>query len=140
MYTILPKTIFDQCYNIPSGKGIYRSQKNHTHKFGNVNTISEKIIYLIPDNNIKGKLNKRCISKNELEALWSFLIENKKMTTPEFKNICPALYYKSTCSVGVFFGIINYLFPKSFEKSHSCIKFKEERKMKTNEIISINLE
>src|ERR1035437_5583339 len=138
MKTLLPGTIFDLCQNIPTGKDIYRSGKNHKHRFGGVNTISEKIIYIVPANNYTGSINKRSISKNELETLWSFLIANEKMTTPEFKNVCPTLYNRSTCSTGVFYGIINYLFPKVFVKSRSCIKFKEVRKMNTNTIIPLN--
>lgn len=122
--TKLPNKIFNRCTNIPFNQLIYVSRNGGEFHFGGVRNRrkgKECVFYIVP-NNTKNKFpNIKGIEKEELEKLWSLLKQNEIITTADFRMYFPELYNEGSCCFTGFWGIINFLFPNTFTKTHGAI-------------------
>jgi hypothetical protein len=128
MKSLLPSKIFFLCGSIPYDEPIYPSRAGHSQRFGGVYQ-NEYLIFKVPDNKNPNRTNDKRMYKDELDKLWSFLLENNKITTPDFERLCPDLYGRGGCCVGAFYGIINFKFPNYFIKGFGYIEFKQVDKL-----------
>src|ERR1035437_6698808 len=128
MKSLLPSKIFFLCGSIPYDEPIYPSRAGHSQRFGGVYQ-NEYLIFKVPDNKNHERTNDKRMYKDELDKLWSFLLENDKITTPDFERLCQDLCDRAPCCVGAFYGIINFLYPNFFVKGHGFIEFKQVNKL-----------
>ena len=121
----LPNKIFNRLHSIPLGQVIYLSTKGGNYKFAGVRDKRksyECVLYSIPNNKSKYFPYLKGLQKQEVDLLWHILKKDNKLTTKTIKEKLPELYKEGGCCVSGFYGMINYLFPKTFIRIRGGIR------------------
>lgn len=122
----LPNKIFNKASKIEFETTIYTSKNGGKYKVlggrirreGNV-----CLLYTIPNNSYPDNPNIKGFQRDEIDKLWSILKQNEMLRVKDFKNNFPKLYVEGPCCFSAFWGIINFLFPDIFIKTHGKISF-----------------
>lgn len=120
----LPSKVFNRATSVFFNTIIYTTKDGGKYRLIGARKFRQEnvcILYTIPNNKNPKLPHIKAIQREEMDKLWSILMQNRFITSRDCDALFPELYNEGSCYFSAFYGIINCLFPKTFSLTHGKI-------------------